>query len=36
MTAPDQISPEAHARLERIIGRYIAKPKPGPGPQPGR
>jgi 5'-methylthioadenosine phosphorylase len=36
MTAPDQISPEAYARLEQIIGRYIAKPKPGPGPQPGR
>jgi 5'-methylthioadenosine phosphorylase len=30
MTAPDQISPEAYARLERIIGRYIKRPQPGP------
>ncbi len=28
MTAPSAISPAAYARLEQIIGRYIAKPKP--------
>jgi 5'-methylthioadenosine phosphorylase len=30
MTAPDHISPEAYARIERIIGRYVKNPRPAP------
>ncbi len=35
MTAPEHILPAAYDRLEKIIGRYIQRPQPGPGATPG-